>query len=272
MQDCTLPDLFKVLDNKKETDDIFTLTLTPDSGNLPNILPGQFNMLSAFGIGESPIGLSQVQFDNNILYHTVRAVGPVTKSLKQLQKGDTLPIRGPFGTTWPTDEIKGKSVIVIAGGMGLCPLRPLIQYLITNKADFTDINVIYGARSPSDIIYQDDLNNWENELNLLITVDIANAPWQHHVGVVTPLIPLVINDPENTVALICGPEIMMRFSIYSLMEEGILDENIYLSMERNMQCGTGHCGHCQWGRYFICKDGPVMRYDQIKDQFVKSEL
>lgn len=261
-----IPFVYKIKDIYQENQEVFTLTLDNEA-NLITPMPGQFNMLSAHGIGESAISFSQI--GQHSFNHTIRAVGDVTKALKKLKADDAITLRGPFGQGWPIHHIEDKPLLIIAGGIGLAPLRPVIQHAINTSSDTT---LIYGARSEQDMIFVNDLVDWEQHLKIIITVDKPTRNWHHNVGVVTPLIPKALQDPKNTTVLMCGPEVMMRFSLYTLFEQGVPKENIYLSMERHMQCGYGQCGHCQWGPYFICKDGPVMNYPKIESFFHKSEL
>jgi NAD(P)H-flavin reductase len=229
-------------------------------------------MLYAFGIGESAISISGNPADQHNIQHTIRVVGSVTRNLQKLTTQDSIAIRGPFGKPWPIEKCKGKSILLLAGGIGLAPLRAVVYALTAQRNDFADITLIYGARSPSNLIYQDELAKWGQNINVHVTVDHALKPWTGHVGVITQLIPNVIKDPDNTIVMMCGPEIMMRFGYYALRDEGLKHEHIFLSMERNMQCAIGHCGHCQWGPYFLCKDGPVMNFKDIEPFFFKKEL
>jgi NAD(P)H-flavin reductase len=183
-------------------------------------------------------------------------------------------VRGPFGTSWPTRELEGKDVVLVAGGIGLPPLRPTIYSILAARKKYGRVALLYGARTPHDLVYTDELSMWRDrpDLNMGITVDAAERGWFGNVGVVTTLIPKIQFDPDNTVALIVGPEIMMRFTIMELQKRGLTNENIYISMERNMKCAVGLCGHCQLGPEFICKDGPVFRFDQLAEIFGKREV
>lgn len=272
VQNPKIPQLFEIKETHHESNDVFTLNLTPQNKQPFYFSAGQFNMLYAFGIGESAISISSDPTEPNNITHTIRVIGSVTRNLQKLKVKDTIALRGPFGTSWPSQSCKGKSILLLAGGIGLAPLRSLIYSLIAKRKEYADIHLIYGARSPQDLIYQNELAKWSNDINVHITVDHALKTWKGNVGVLTQYIPKVIKDPENTIVMMCGPEIMMRFSYYALRDEGINPEHIYLSMERNMQCGIGHCGHCQWGPFFICKDGPVMNFKAIEPFFYKKEL
>ncbi len=229
--------------------------------------PGQFNMLYLPGIGEAAISLSGRSLADEPLIHTVRAVGNVTRALADAKVGFSLGIRGPFGSHWPLEQCMGKDVIVVAGGIGLAPLRPAIYEMMANRERFGRVSVLIGARSPADLLYHEEYANWEAAaIDVETTVDRAERDWAGNVGVVTLLINrLGILDSRQTVMLSCGPEVMMRYAIQAVRERGVPRTNLWLSLERNMNCAIGHCGHCQLGPHFICKDGPVLRYDQVAD-------
>ncbi len=254
-----------------------TATLVLDTSERPGgfaFKPGQFNMLYAFGIGEVPISISGDPSDTGELVHTIRVVGKVTEALTGMAPGSTLGLRGPFGTHWPLEEARGRDVLIVAGGLGLVPLRPAIYEILKNRSAYKRVNIVYGARTPQDILFSNEISEWRGRLDvsLRVTVDSAGSDWFGHVGVVTSLVKLARFDPEATVAMVCGPEIMMRFAVRELETQGIADERIYLSTERNLQCGVGLCGHCQHGNVFVCKDGPVFRYDRLAPFFSKREV
>ncbi len=258
-----------------ETDDTFTHELIPlDGGSFFNFQPGQFNMIYLFGVGEIPISISGDPGNSSRLFHTTRVVGSVTSRKKNLQAGDILGIRGPFGNGWPVDKAVGKDVLIVAGGIGLAPLRPVLYHLLDHRDQYERISLLYGTRTPESILYHDELKKWSSRLDLdvRVTVDTADKSWKGHVGVVTRLLPKAMFDPENTAAFICGPEIMMRFAATDLLKLDIPQDNIYISMERNFKCGIGFCGHCQLGSYFICKDGPVFTYDKLKSYLSLKEV
>jgi NAD(P)H-flavin reductase len=257
-----------------ETYDTFTIELRPaKEPAFKTFGPGQFNMLYVFGLGEVPISISGDPADSEKLIHTVRAVGPVTKAMRKFRRGNMLGVRGPFGNNWPVDVALGKDIIIVAGGIGLAPLRPSIYQILANRDKYGKVSLLYGARTPHDILYIKELEKWRARLDIevFITVDKAVGEWHGNVGVVTTLIHKATIDPSQTVAMICGPEIMMRFTGLELQKCGIPENSIYVSMERNMKCGIGNCGHCQLGGIFICKDGPVFRYDGIKETFIRRE-
>jgi NAD(P)H-flavin reductase len=270
-----LPAQYSVEWVSQETVDTWTLEIKPLNGqHCPRFLPGQFNMLYAFGVGEMAISISGDPSWRGSYTHTVRAVGTGTRALCNLRPGDTLGVRGPFGRAWPGDELLGKDVVIVAGGVGLPPLRPTIHTILSDRDRYGRVSLLYGARTPHDLLYTDELSRWRDrpDFNLAVTVDTAERGWFGNVGVVTTLIPKIQFDPPNTIAMICGPEIMMRFTIMELQKRGVPRENIYVSMERNMKCAVGLCGHCQMGPYFICKDGPVFRYDLLEDWFRRREV
>jgi NAD(P)H-flavin reductase len=259
----------------RETHDTFTLELRPQNGpNGYRFAPGQFNMLYVFGVGEVPISISGDPATPGVLIHTTRAVGTVTKAMDRLRKDDIIGVRGPFGTAWPVTKAEGADIIIVTGGIGLAPLRPAIYNVLANRGKFGKVVILYGTRTPVDILFRKELEKWRSrfDIEVYLTVDRAPSGWHGNVGVVTTLIPKAHFDPPSTIAMICGPEIMMRYTIMELQKRGVPVENIYVSMERNMKCGIGLCGHCQYGQHFICKDGPVFPYPVIKDLFVKREL
>jgi len=270
-----VPSPHRILKVRRETGDVFTIETQPQAGesDFP-FTPGQFNMVYVFGVGEVPLSISGDPARTKTLTHTVRGVGWVTRALQGMKKGDMIGVRGPFGNPWPMEVAPGNDVMVIAGGVGLAPVRPVIYQLLAEREKYGKISVLYGARSPDDILYGKELEKWRGrfDLEVEVSVDSAQRGWMGNVGVVTQLIPKVISDPENTLAMICGPEIMMRFTITELQKQGMSDTSIYLTMERNMKCAIGFCGHCQFGPQFICKDGPVFRYDRIRNIFGKREI
>ncbi|RLG89000.1 MAG: Ni/Fe hydrogenase subunit gamma [Thermoprotei archaeon] len=234
--------------------------------------PGQFNMIYIPGVGEIPISVSDIE--NGVVGHTVRFVGSVTYVLKNLGVGDIVGIRGPYGKPWPLNDYVGKDILIVAGGIGLAPLRSVIKEILRNRGKFGKLTLLYGARTPKDLLYKHELGSYCNAPNteILLTVDRADETWRGHVGVVTKLIPKAKIDPERTVAFVCGPEIMMRFTVIELAKVGLKPNQIYLSLERRMRCGVGLCGHCQMGPYFVCKHGPIFPYWFIKKYFEVEEI
>ena len=270
-----LPRLYTVQRVKQETHDTFTLELEPSSGGCElTFTPGQFNMLYVFGVGEVPISISGDPAHPTTLVHTTRAVGTVTKAMRQLKRGDVLGVRGPFGTSWPVDTLGGNDVVLVAGGIGLAPLRQAIYELLSRRDKYGKVVLLYGTRSPADMLFRKELEQWRArfDMDVYVTVDRAMGGWRGNVGVVTNLIPRAPFDALNASAFVCGPEVMMRYTASELQKRGIKPERIHLSMERNMKCAVGFCGHCQFGPVFICKDGPVFRLDQIRELMARREI
>jgi NAD(P)H-flavin reductase len=239
--------------------------------------PGQINMLGVFGVGEIPISISSDPARPLVVAHTVRACGRVTNVLKTLKAGDQITLRGPFGRPWPVARARGGDLLIVAGGLGMAPLRPAVYTAIRNREAFRRLIVLVGARGPDHILYPYEMDMWGEWLRargieLRLTVDIPDDSWPYEEGVVTTLFPKAGIDPRVTTVFTCGPEIMMRFAVRDLLRLGIAPQRIWLSMERNMHCGVKLCGHCQLGPYFVCADGPVFRYDEIEELMGVSEL
>jgi NAD(P)H-flavin reductase len=273
--DPMLPHPYRVRRVQRETYDTFTIELDQANGvsGLP-FAPGQFNMIYLFGVGEVPISISGDPAQSKALVHTIRAVGTVTKPIVRLKRGDVLGVRGPLGSSWPVEEAKGSDVVIVAGGIGLAPLRPALYYLLSHRASYGRVALLYGARTPEDLLYTRELEEWRSrfDMEVGVTVDAASGNWRGNVGVVTTLIPWARFEPSDTVAMVCGPEVMMRFTVQALQERGVAAENTFISMERNMKCAVGFCGHCQFGPTFICKDGPVFRCDRMELFLWKREI
>ena len=270
-----VPVPFRIHKARRELSDTFTLELLPADGSPEaRFAPGQFNMLYVFGVGEVPLSISGDPANPLPLIHTIRAVGPVTEAMEKLRSGDMVGIRGPFGTAWPVVEAEGSDVVIVAGGVGLAPLRSAIYQVLANREKYGKICIYYGARTPEDILYSAELKKWRGRFDLTVdvTVDRATSQWVGRVGVVTRLVAQGGFDPLHTLAMICGPELMMRYTVQVLQQQGVGDDRMYLSMERNMECAIGFCGHCQFGPYFVCKDGPVFRYDRIVNLLEVREL
>jgi len=269
-----IPRSYRVTRRTSESPDTATLEVVPSEGALPAFRPGQFNMLYAFGVGEIAVSLSGDPADRSRFVHTVRTVGAVSGAIAALPAGAALGLRGPFGTPWPLEEARGRDIILIAGGLGLAPLRPAIHEVLGHRERYRRVVILVGMRNPNDILYRHELERWRSTLDveLEVTVDRADAGWHGHVGVVPSLIPRTSFDPAHAIAMICGPEIMMRFTAQALEGVGVALERIYVSMERNMKCAIGLCGHCQFGPLFVCRDGPVMRMDRIAKIFAVREI
>jgi NAD(P)H-flavin reductase len=258
----------------KETSDTFSLTVDPEDPADLHFKPGQFSMLWVFGVGELPISISGDPAQRGRLVYTVRSVGKATNAVVSRKAGDGIGVRGPFGVGWPLEVARGRDVILVAGGIGLAPLRPVVYEVLQNREQYGRLVLLYGARSPRDVLYRKELAAWarHRETQILTTVDYGGLSWHGHVGVVTTLFKYARLHPTRSVAMICGPEIMMRFVTRELEMQGLKREDIYVSMERNMKCGVGLCGHCQYGPHFICKDGPVFPYQRIQPLLDKYEL
>ena len=245
--------------------------------------PGQFNMLYLPGAGEVAISISDDPASEGPIAHTIRVAGNVTGTLSNMQPGDCLGLRGPYGVGWPTPnapECANKDVVLVAGGIGLAPLRPLIYSLLANRSSVGRVHLLYGARSPASLLYEKEYRAWsEQGLDIQVTVDGPDPAdseraevWNGHIGVVTLLLERLPCDPENTVVVCCGPEIMMRYTAATATSLGIPKRRIWVSTERNMQCAVGFCGHCQLGPEFVCKDGPVFSYDRLEPYMSVEEL
>ncbi|HEY8163438.1 MAG TPA: FAD/NAD(P)-binding protein [Methylocystis sp.] len=268
-----VPQIAHVRRRRHDAPDAWTLELDMANGERFLYAPGQFNMLTAFGVGEAAISVSGDPAEGPLI-HTIRAVGPVSKALTQLGAGDPVGVRGPFGVGWPMAQAEGKDVLVVAGGLGLAPLRPALYRLLGERARYGKVTLLFGARRPEDILFRHEVERWRGrfDIDVEVTVDHATDGWRGNVGVVTTLISRHDIDPSKTVAMVCGPEVMMRFVAMALMDKGLGEEAIYLSMERNMKCAIGHCGHCQLGPTFICRDGPVFTYARLKPLLAVKEL
>ena len=270
--DGLLPLPVRVSRVRRETADVATLELTPPLAFAATA--GQFNMLYMFGLGEVAISLSGDPGDETRVVHTVRAVGAVSRAITRLRRNQVIGVRGPYGSCWPVAESEGRDIVIVAGGLGLAPLRPVIYHVLARREQYGRVVVLYGARGPADILYRRELEAWRRRLDvdITVTVDHAGADWRGNVGVVPALIPRAAIDPDHAVAMVCGPEIMMRFTIDALGQRGLAPERIFISMERNMKCAIGLCGHCQFGPAFVCRDGPVFRFDHIAPFFNTREI
>jgi NAD(P)H-flavin reductase len=265
-----VPVPYRVAGRRVETADTVTLDRVAGERPLPVFRPGQFAMLTAYGIGEVPISVSGGE--SRHLTHTLRAVGAVTAALHAAVPGDVVGVRGPFGTTWDVGSARGHDVLIVAGGIGLAPLRPVVEAVLAERHEFGRVAVLTGARTPADLLYHDDLKRWGDVVQVGVIVDRPADGWTGHVGLVTTLIPQARVDPAGTVAFVCGPEVMMRFVAQALVARGVPAPAVRVSLERTMRCGVGWCGHCQLGPLLLCRDGPVLRYDQIEPLLRVREL
>jgi sulfhydrogenase subunit gamma (sulfur reductase) len=258
----------RIMNKREETPDVFTFRLRFEDQKVADnfaFAGGQFNMVYLFGVGEVPISIMSDPADKTGLDHTIRIVGRVTRGIKNLNEGDVLGIRGPFGKGWPLEEAQGKDIVVITGGLGCAPVVGAVEYIFRRRENYGHIKIMHGVKTPQDLLYKERFDAWgtHEDTQVLLASDQPGKNWHYHVGVVTELFDMVEINPENTIVLMCGPEIMMREGAKHLAARGVPAHQMYLSMERNMQCGVGLCGHCQVGPYFSCKDGPVMTYEQV---------
>lgn len=269
LQTQTLPQIAEVVSRQQETATIFTLRLKftdPAVADAYDFAPGQFNMLYLFGVGEVPISIVSDPENRHEFAHTIRVVGRVTAGIAKLQPGDQLGIRGPFGRGWPMEQARGKDILVVTGGLGCAPTVSVIHYVLWRREQFGRLNIIQGLKHADDMIWREQYDYWRtlSDVSVRLAADVGSSGWPWHVGRVTEL----FDDHElgdgNAVAMMCGPEGMMTASARALLDKGYRDEAIYLSLERNMQCGNGRCGHCQLGSKFVCTDGPVFRYTDVR--------
>lgn len=258
-----LPGWHRVVATHTETADTVTLTLEALDEPLDPARPGQFHMLYAVGVGEVPISVSSVEGDR--LGFTIRSVGTVSAALAAAPIGAVIGVRGPYGTPWDLDTARTGDVVVVAGGLGLAPVRQAVRTLLADRDRPGRLSLVVGARSPDELCFVDELHAWRrrDDLDLAVTVDVADRGWWGSVGVVTALLPRAGLDPARTSALICGPEVMMRAAVRRLLHDGVPEDRLWLSMERNMRCAVGHCGHCQLGPHLLCRDGPVLAYPSV---------
>lgn len=268
MTDPWLPVPMTIRSRRRETAD--TVTLELDAAAAPvRFRPGQFTMVWRYGLGEVAISVSGDPGEPERLVHTIRAVGAVTRPIVELGPGDVLGVRGPFGRPWPVDRAEGSDVVLVAGGLGMAPLRPAWLHLLTHRERYGRVLLLVGARAPADLLYADQLREWRARFDaeVQVTVDRGEAGWRGPIGVVTRLLERADLDPARTHLMTCGPEVMMRFVAREALAQGIPPDRIAVSMERNMQCAIGVCGHCQWGPDFVCRDGPVFGWDRVGARF-----
>jgi len=258
----------KILRTRQLTDQEKLFEIALPEGQSLDHEPGQFVQVSIFGVGEAPISVCSSPTKRDSFDLTVRNVGSVTDALHDLEAGDEVGIRGPYGKGFPVTYMEGNDILIVAGGLGIVPLRSLIHYIIQNRRDFGKVDILLGCRTPKDMLYGDEVEHWQErmDVNFSCTVDrVDNEPWRGNIGLITSLIPGVNLDPPRTVAAVVGPPIMYRFVIKELLKKNIPEKQIYVSLERHMKCGLGKCGHCQIEQFYCCQDGPVFRYDVIKD-------
>ena len=274
VRDPMVPLPYTVVDRTVETRDSATLTLAPVGAAVPRFLPGQFTMVHVPGVGEIAVSISGDPRFERILVQTVRAVGAVSRAVHDAEPGAVLGVRGPFGTDWDLPSAAGADLLLVAGGIGLAPLRPVLLAALADRSRYGRLTLVLGARTPAEFLYPDEIRAWARraDVTVLSTVDHPTPGWHGPVGLVTAPLAAVDLDPARTVAFLCGPEVMMRFSADLLVERGVPPARVRLSLERNMKCGIGLCGHCQFGPLLVCRDGPVVHYGQVADLLTVREL
>lgn len=267
-----LPHEAEVIANVRETSTIFTLHLRFTDPNIQeqyDFKPGQFNMLYLYGVGEVAISIVSDPIHKADYQHTIRAVGHVTKGLEKLKKGDRLGLRGPFGRGWPLEAAEHKNVVVITGGLGCAPVVSVINYILHRRDLYGNLKILQGIKHSDDFIFKKRYAEWRHHRNVevYIAADVSGKAWPFHTGFITDFISTLEYDPEKTVVMMCGPEGMIHIAVRSLLTKGIPSVSIFLNMERNMKCALGHCGHCQYGGAFVCKDGPVFSLPEVERFF-----
>ena len=265
-----IPNIAVIQGVREETPDTRTFRLKLREGEF-TFTPGQFIELSVLGYGEAPFSVTSSPLNREYFEITVRKVGILTSALFKLGKGAMVGVRGPFGRGWPIEEMKGMNVLMIGGGIGIAPLKPVIEYILANRKDYGEVILLYGARTPSDIVYKRELEEWKNTIDVHLTVDRGDEKWKGRVGVVTVLFDEIEVDPKETYSIQCGPPIMMHFVTKKLVELGFSGDRIFLSLERLMKCGMGFCGHCTVSGRYVCKEGPVFSYSEIKN-FIETAI
>lgn len=271
MRDPYVPSTVEIVNVKRQTVDVKTYTVRfakEQDRKKFRVMPGQFIMVSIPGLGEAPFSLSAVPEKTDSFDTTIRTVGNVTSVLNRCSVGARLGVRGPYGRPWPIKEAKGKDVLLVAGGIGLAPLRPVITTIRKNRRAYGNFEILYGARTPSDQVFTDEYEEWRRTARTRLSLTVDSVPtgviWPHETGVVTGLFEDMETSPENSIVMTCGPEIMMRFVVRGLLARNFRKDQIYVSLERRMKCGMGHCGHCQIGEKFVCRDGPVFTYLELE--------
>lgn len=266
-----VPEVAEVVRRTQESPSIFTLGLRladPARHAMYRFQPGQFNMLYLYGVGEIPISIVSDPEDSGLLEHTIRVVGRVTRGFAALQAGDRIGIRGPFGRGWPLEAARGRDVLLLTGGLGCAPLVSVINYILRRRGDYGRIAILQGVKHMDDLIWRERYAQWAAlpDMQVLLAADVAGAGWSWHVGLVTDLIDRLCFNLHDAIAMLCGPEPMLLASVRKLIACGVVEHDLWLSLERNMHCAVGHCGHCQFGAPFVCKDGPVFNYPRIRER------
>lgn len=261
----SLPRSAVIAERLRETDTIFTLRLRLEDGATFPFRPGQFNMVGIFGVGEIPLSIVSDPTETDFFDHTVRIVGRITEAMSRKRAGDRLTVRGPFGKGWPLEDLRGRDLILLSGGVGCAPLVSVVNYIVRRRNAFGELTVLHGVKTPADLIWKDRFASLEGlpRTRVYLSSDVGDQDWNGWVGNVTELIPRVPVSPTTSVHM-CGPEPMMIGAVQKLVRAGIPEEDLWVSLERNMQCAAGYCGHCQLAERFICRDGPVFRYSDVK--------
>ncbi len=262
----------EIVERIQESSTVFTLRLRftdPDLHQRYTFQPGQFNMVYLFGVGEVPISIVSDPEDERLYDHTIRAVGRVTRGLAQLRTGDRIGIRGPYGRGWPLARAEGRDVLIVTGGLGCAPVVSVINYVIKRRARFGRLIIMQGVKHSDDLLWRERYQQWATmaDTQVVVAADKSGPQWPWRVGRVIEMLDEVELDPARTIAMMCGPEGMMKAAMTRLLQQGVAPQMLFMSMERNMQCAIGHCGHCQYGGKFVCKDGPVFSYDEVQALF-----
>lgn len=267
-----LPREAEIIERIQESPGLFTLRLRLTDDTLQNAYtfkPGQFNMLYLHGVGEVAISIVSDPQDERIIDHTIRAVGRVSHGIEQLNCGDRIGLRGPYGNGWPMTLAEQKDVVVITGGLGCAPVVSVIEYVARRRERFGHLNIVQGVKHSSDFIWRERYDKWRQlaDTQVLLAADAGEPIWPWHIGRVTELFEQMVFNPQQVMVVMCGPEGMMKVVVKNMLAQGVSENDLYLSMERNMHCGIGHCGHCQYGEKFVCRDGPVFPYSRVKSLF-----
>ena len=262
----------EIVERIQESSTVFTLRLRftdPGLHQRYTFQPGQFNMVYLFGVGEVPISIVSDPEDERLYDHTIRAVGRVTRGLAQLRTGDRIGIRGPYGRGWPLARAEGRDVLIVTGGLGCAPVVSVINYVIKRRARFGRLIIMQGVKHSDDLLWRERYQQWATmaDTQVVVAADKSGPQWPWRVGRVIEMLDEVELDPARTIAMMCGPEGMMKAAMTRLLQQGVAPQMLFMSMERNMQCAIGHCGHCQYGGKFVCKDGPVFSYDEVQALF-----
>ena len=277
LQNPYVPHLAEIVEKRWEAPRIFTYRLRfRDEARRRGFrfAPGQFNMIYTFGVGEVPISIVSDPEEGDLLDHTIRVAGDVTGALDRLDAGDVVGLRGPYGSGWPLEEARGKDVVLVTGGLGCAPVVSVINYITKRRESYGALKILHGIKTPKDLLYRERFQAWGHIPNteVHLTSDQGDGQWRYHIGVVTNLFRRIVIDTANSLVMMCGPETMMRFAVRDLLGQGLSAERIFLSLERNMKCAVVLCGHCQYGPTFVCREGPVYRYDRIQPWFEVKEI